>query len=265
MRVIHSIGSTMPGNAAKWFRFAAMMIATTFLTAGLASAEFVAYTGQPNPQSIPPLQAWGGSLGMDFTVNSQISVDSMGVYNAAGNGVLTGTLQVAIFMQNPDSSWSEVAGTYASFDNASPGTPDLANDGIYDLYKAIAPVLLDPGNYSIVAVGFSDQDPNGNIGYPGGVGATEDGSGLLTYTGSSRFDNAQTGTLIFPTTVDTGPANRYDAGTFEFTATPEPASFVLIGTGLVLIGFGRRRILRNSSHDQCGRNNLAAKYKEQIQ
>jgi hypothetical protein len=235
----------MSGKAANCIRLAGVIAAAAFLTAGMASAEFVAYTGQPNPQSIPPLQAWGGSLGMDFTVNSAINVDSMGVYNAAGNGVITGTLQVAIFMQNPNLSWSEVAGTYASFDSASPGLPDLVNDGQYDLYKTIAPVLLDPGNYSIVAVGFSNQDPNGNTGYPGGLGAAEDGSGLLTYTGSSRFDAAQMGTLIFPTTTDGGPANRYDAGTFEFTATPEPASFILIGTGLALISFGRRRFLRN--------------------
>ena len=224
------------------FRVAVVVAAAFFLSAGLASAEFVAYTGQPNPPSIPPLQAWGGSLGMDFTVNSAIDVDSMGVYNAAGNGVITGTLQVAIFVQNPDSSWSEVTGTYASFDSASPGAPDLVNDGQYDLYKAITPVLLGPGNYSVVAVGFSSQDPNGNSGYPGGVGATEDASGLLTYTGSGRFDAGQTDSLIFPTTVDGGPANRYDAGTFEFSAaTPEPASFILIGTGLAAIAFGEKR------------------------
>lgn len=246
MRATYSICTFLTGKAANWLRFAGVITAGAFLTAGIASAEFVAYTGQPNPQTIPPLQAWGGSLGMDFTVNSAIDVDSMGVYNAAGNGVLTGQLQVEIFEQNPDLSWSPVAGTYASFDSTSPGAPDPVNDGQYDLYKAITPVLLDPGTYSVVAVGFSNQDPNGNTGFPGGVGATEDGSGLLTYIGSARFDAAQTGLLIFPTTTDTGPANRYDAGTFEFSAaTPEPASFVLIGTGLVLIGFGRRRILRN--------------------
>jgi hypothetical protein len=250
LRVSHCIGGRVPGKAVNWFRFAGVMVAGAFLTAGVASAEFVAYTGQPNPQSVPPLQAYGGSLGMDFTVNSAINVDSMGVYNAAGNGVITGTLQVAIFEQNPDSTWSEVTGTYASFNNASPGSPDLVNDGKYDLYKAIAPVLLDPGTYSIVAVGFSQQDPDGNTGYTDGVGAAETGGSLLTYTGSARFDAAQTGTLIFPTTVDGGPANRYDAGTFEFSAaTPEPASFILIGTGLALVAVVRLRRRTSALND----------------
>jgi len=241
MCVNYRIKRRLCRKAALRLRFFSVILAAAFLTAGVASAEFVAYTGQQNAPTIPPLQAWGGSLGMDFTVNSEISVDSMGVYNAAGNGALAGTLQVEIFMQNPDSSWSPVTGTYASFDSVSPGSPDLVNDGQYDLYKAIAPVLLDPGNYSVVAVGFSTQDPNGNAGFSGGVGATEDSSGLLTYTGSGRFDAAQTGSLIFPTTVDTGPADRYDAGTFEFSSAPEPASFILIGTGLALIALGEKR------------------------
>jgi hypothetical protein len=215
------------------------------LMAGAASAEFVAYTGQPNPPfTQPPLQAWGGSLGMEFTVNSDIAVTSMGVYNAAGNGVISGTLQVEIFEQNPDNSWSVVPGTYAEFTSANPGTQDLVNDGKYDLYQAITPVLLNPGDYAVVAVGFSSADPNGNSGEPVGVGATEDASGLLSYTGSGEYNLEQNGLLVFPDTTDGGPANRYDAGTFEFNSAPEPASFFLIGTGLALTVFVARRSRR---------------------
>jgi hypothetical protein len=224
--------------------FSGVLAAAMFLTAGVASAEFVAYTGQPNTLKEPPLQAYGGSLGMDFTVNSAINVDAMGVYDAAGNGVINGTLQVEIFEHNADNSWTPITATYAEFTSANPGTQDLVNDGPYDVYQAISPVLLDPGNYSVVAVGFSTQDPNGNTG-DGSLGATEDNSGLLTYTGSSRYNTDENDALVFPTTVDGGPANRYDAGTFEFSEAPEPASFILIGTGLALIGFGRRRVLRN--------------------
>ncbi|MDE3198775.1 MAG: hypothetical protein KGN84_20675 [Acidobacteriota bacterium] len=178
---------------------------------------------------------------MDFTVNTAIRVDSMGVYNAAGNGVVNGTLQVAIFLN--DGSGNMVAGTHVTF---APGTylQDLINDGPYDVYQSIAPVILQPGNYSVVAVGFSATDPNGNIGFPGGVGAVEDSSGLITYTGSARYNSTQNGLLVFPQTVDTGPANRYDAGTFEFSQTPEPGTFglAIVASGLLFcVGRKRRR------------------------
>lgn len=217
--------------------------AAVLFTPQFASAELVAYAGQANQFSIPPLQAWGGSLGMDFTVNAPISVDAVGVYNAAGNGMVNGTLQVAIF--NNDGSGSIVAGTAVTF---TPGTymQDLVNDGPFDVYQAISAVILNPGNYTAVAVGFSSADPNGNTGFQGGVGAVEDSSGLLTYTGSARFDADQTGLLIFPETTDTGPANRYDAGTFEFSsAAPEPGTFGLaISAAIALIQVRKRLTAR---------------------
>jgi hypothetical protein len=213
---------------------------------GSAGAEVVAYIGQANTQAIPPLQSWGGSLGMDFTVNSAISVDSMGVFNAAGNGVITGTLQVAIFTNNGDGTGTIVAGTQVSFAPGTYSTQDLVNDGPYDVYQALASsVILNPGNYSVVAVGFSGNDPNGNSGNPSGVGAVEgDTDGLITYTGSSRYNQNQDGNLVFPTTIDGGPGNRYDAGTFEFSATPEPGTFgmLLSASGLLILGIRKKAV-----------------------
>jgi hypothetical protein len=225
-----------------------VLAAAVMLTAGAASAEFVAYTGQPNPPFVsPPLQAYGGSLGMNFTVNSAIVVDQMGVFNAAANGVISGNLQVALFEQNPDSSWSLVPGTYADFTPSNSGTPDLVNDGPYDLYQAIAPVLLQPGDYAVVAVGFDSADPDGNENN-GGVGATEDTSGLLSYTGA-EYTVPENGLLAFPNTPFYGQPNVFDAGTFEFSQAPEPASFILIGTGLVLVTFAGLRKRRSSEKE----------------
>lgn len=228
-------------NNLRWLSI--LLTAAAIPTLGLA--ENVAYSGQLNPQTIPPLQAWDtGSLGMDFTVNAPISVDAMGVYNANGTGVLQSVLQVAIYAINPDGSGTLVPGTFALFNPATPNySQDLANDGLYDVYQSISSVVLNPGNYSVVAYGFDQTDPNGNSGFPGGVGAAEDNSGLLTYIGSARYDS--NGQLDFPTTLDTGPANRYDAGTFEFSAaTPEPGTIALLGAGLILLGAARKRPFR---------------------
>jgi hypothetical protein len=79
-----------------------------------------------------------------------------------------------------------------------------------------------------VALGFSASDPNGNIGNgssPPSVMNTDDG--LITFVGGGRYDSGAT--LGLPGTTDGGPVNRYSAGTFEFTAAPEPGTLVLFG------------------------------------
>jgi hypothetical protein len=66
------------------------------------------------------------------------------------------------------------------------------------------------------------------------------GGGAISFVGSGRYDFG--GPLRYPLIVDGGPTNRYDAGTFEFNATPEPSSFILL-LGSAAIGlacFGRR-------------------------
>ena len=55
----------------------------------------------------------------------------------------------------------------------------------------------------------------------------EDGGGtpsspLISFIGSGRYDYASS--LAYPTTVDGGPTNRYDAGTFKFAAVPAPTA-----------------------------------------
>lgn len=202
----------------------------------------IAYIGQNNGTVIPPLQGWNGPLGMDFDVNSSINILYMGVYNAnaIGDAELASQLQVAIF--NRDTGLM-VAGTEKTFQSDTAYT-QLPGD-VYDLFQSITLVTLAAGHYSVVAVGFNNSQPNGNSGFGGGVGAKEgilDGS--ITYVGGSRYAGSN-GTLFFPTTIDGGPPNRYDAGTF---AVPEPgfysifAVFVVFALGLTgLFASVRRR------------------------
>jgi VCBS repeat-containing protein len=80
--------------------------------------------------------------------------------------------------------------------------------------------VLGAGNYSIVARGFSNSNPNGNAGPAGGgAPAINTGGGLIQFVGGGR-SFAPNG-FALPVNLDSGPANRYDAGTFTYSAVTE--------------------------------------------
>ena len=50
---------------------------------------------------------------------------------------------------------------------------------------------------------------------------------IISVLAGGRFGDTDTA-LVFPTNIDSGPANRYDAGTFQFTAAvPEPSAYLM--------------------------------------
>lgn len=187
-----------------------------------ASAETWAYTDPNSPD-----QAWTGNLGLDFTVNQAIVVTGLGVFNPNGSQVVNaGPISVAIYDSNgnqvtPIAQFTNTGGLYA------------LNPGGFDITQSIIATVLGPGNYSVVAVGFSAADPNGNVNL-GSLGpATDDGGGLLTFTGVGRYDSNLS--LDYPATcVGCVVPTQFDAGTFEFTATPEPGTFGMFGLGSAL-------------------------------
>ena len=187
---------------------------------------------------------------MDFQVLQPIVVTEIGVFsnNAYGHDSASpGTdFNAAIF--GLASGYSSTSGTIVPATEVSFLTSNAYSVTNNWLFQSIAPVLLQPGYYTIVAQGYNGTDMNGNLGEPGGLPASTEntGGGLISFGGGARYEAFPSGGLEnpvnFPSTLDGGPSNRYYAGDFLYAAAPvpEPVSMLLIGLGLVGLGFRRR-------------------------
>jgi hypothetical protein len=206
---------------------------------GFARASTIAYDNNTSLGDVGYLQYFQGDLGLDFNVNVPITVTALGVYDQGVIADLDGVdgygVNVGIFDRNTEL----LVGPMATFTSSSPG---VQING--DAFTSESFVLL-PGQYSVVT--YHDIDYNeGYVSTTFNPTSVENsGGGAISFVGSARFYN--TGAFEFPLFLDSGPANRYDAGTFAFTTSPEPSSFILL-LGAAVAGSApiRRRKKRKS-------------------
>jgi hypothetical protein len=146
----------------KKFAFVSLAIAAALAFSPAAFADDFAYStglGQG-------VQTWTGNLANFFNVNSNLTINSLGVFNAAGNGIIGGStpIEVAIYSVTPSGATSLVAS--ATF------APGSYYESGYYVYQSIAPVTLTPGTpgttYEVDAVGFGAANPNGSLTNPNG-------------------------------------------------------------------------------------------------
>ncbi len=210
----------------KSFAMAAILMLVVWAAA--AHADLVIYDFPATVGS----QAFTGSLGMDFDVNSAITITAVGVFNSGQAGI-NGTLSAEIFNVT---TGLPVAGTLVSLT----GTQGTLIDG--SRFLSITPVSLPVGDYSIVSWGYSSTDLDGNYTDPPPATILNDYGGAISFVGSGRYSlTADT----FPTIIDGGAADQFYAGTFEVDpppVVPLPASVLLLGTGLLaMVGLGWRQ------------------------
>lgn len=174
-----------------------------------------------------------GTLGMDFDVLSPISITALGAFDSDQDGIQSNGIQVAIYDRN---TMTAITGLSALITGTL--QPLVGNSRFED----IADVALGPGQYTIVSWGHGNPEPNGNAGGdPINAPTINDGGGLISFVGTGRW-TATAG--AWPTNIDGGPANRYDAGTFMFEAqgngVPVPGVLLLFGIGFAALASARR-------------------------
>jgi hypothetical protein len=190
--------------------------------ASFASAQFTAY-------HFPQLtgnQTFGGALGMDFDVNQDILITSLGIFDSGQNGIQN-NIDCLIY--------NRITQQVVASKSFGPSNQGLG-DGTTNFLDFNTPILLTAGfKGSIVAQGYGVLEHNGNSFLATSTYPTtlNDGGGLITFNGKSRNGNFG----AFPTTVDLNVA-QYGAGNFKYSAltpVPEPASLGIVGLGLLAL------------------------------
>ncbi len=204
-----------------------MLLASVATPALLADSLGVTYSDTTGFVDLgnPPF-----TLGWEFTVTSSIQVNGLAIYDQDENG-LVDSYQVGIWNS---SGTLLVSGTVAS------GTTDPLIDQFREV--GVTATVLAPGDYFIGAVFTTGDDP---VVFPGNS-LTDFASGAgVTYDGAT-FANGST--LADPTNADASPG--FFGPNFVYTsttATPEPSSVLLLGTLVLAVGFGLRKVSANKA------------------
>lgn len=209
------------------FRISTVLLTLSVFWAVPAHAAIIAYE-----VPVPKAGNQGGdiSLGLDFNVNQTIRITQLGVFDDNQDGIVN-TLNVQIF----DRYTQTALGPLAAFTGAADTLIGASR------FQDIAPLVLTPGQYTVVSWGYSNDDQNFNAGFTGGVttSTANDGGGLISFVGGGRFSFVGGD---YPAIADAGPFNRYDAGTFAYAAQiPEPGILLLFGLGLAGLALVRCR------------------------
>tara|TARA_R110002095_G_scaffold50387_6_gene44203 strand:- start:919 stop:2352 length:1434 start_codon:yes stop_codon:yes gene_type:complete len=177
-------------------------------------------------------QPYHGKLGHDFVVNEPIEVTRLGVFDSESDG-LKQTIVCELWQRDdrgtPDLFTDDIGLKRLAVMKFAPGEQaELVDSNRFQALKT--PLRLEPGAYSIVAYGYGAREPNGNDGLSGNrrhLKSRNDGGGLISFTGTSRYERLlildhahqplwESDPDSFPAIVDDTFVDRYSAATFEY-------------------------------------------------
>jgi hypothetical protein len=199
------------------------------------------------------IQNWVGNLGLDFIVNSPVTVTQLGAFDNGDTANLAGTAGGGVTVGIFDVTSGLLVAPSLIISPSSVGS-QINGDFMVD----VTPFDLTPGTYSIVTL----NDVNYNTGFGLGVQtALNDGGGLLDFTSNpsltARWDTGSgfdfpTASLANPNGADSTeavPVPRFAAGTFAFQAAtvPEPASLAIWASIITIAIGGNRRRFRTQN------------------
>ena len=165
----------------------------------------------------------GLEVGDDFQVINPITISQLGVFNSGANGIQGGaTLTVQLYERSGRHNGTLLA--TMAFNATDPGKLIGGT-----LFKPLdRPITLLPGNYTIAAFGFDTNNPECNAGLAPFKDnpppwADNTGNGLIRFEGWGRFVRQVSSGGTYPAHLDQGPADRYAAGNFIFSAATLPS------------------------------------------
>ena len=214
------------------FKFVARVAVATGVAACSALALSASASASPVYNApLPPNQNWTGSLGLDFIVNSQITITAIGAYSGIGDNA---EITVEIFT----STGTIVPGLLATISTTSaPYT-----------WQSVTPVTLGPGNYQVAAWGYGPIG-NYNTGISPGTPISFDTLGGALTEGLPWYnDPGVTGFAGNHLDNFNGGGNHYyGAGNFDAVVTPLPSTWLMLLSGFIGFGFFAYRGTKKNS------------------